>query len=165
MTGAAHKGLTDALARAWEREGRARGGPYWKVEVTRDDPWTDGPMGGRIVWIGHYGTVVGVVDRGTVVATAISASDRDGMNSVVRMLAPRLCVRVSLKGGVACAADDDPRAVARALRDRPHAVEDLAERVSSVMVCPYGSFRECVGDLLMWQGRPRFVDLSMRWGE
>lgn len=155
MTGYLHKGLTDALARAWESRGRARAGPRWEVAVSHDDPWEDGIMGGYVVKVRHYGTCICVVARGTVVATATSASDRDGVNTVVRLLCPP-GYAVSLRGGVPAIVDEDRPS--HALSGRPGVLDDLAARVDGLTVLPMGvddasqTFADAVSELMMWQG-------------
>lgn len=162
MTGYLHKGLTDALARAWESKGRARAGPHWEVAVSHDDLWEDGIMGGYVVKVRHYGTCVCMVARGTVVATATSASDRDGVNTVVRLLCPP-GYAVSLRGGVPAIVDEDRSF--HALSERPDVLDDLAASVDGLTVLPMHvddasqTFYDAVSELMVWQGEyPHVAD-------
>jgi hypothetical protein len=164
MTGYLHKGLTDALARAWEGKGRARAGPHWEVAVSHDDPWEDGPMGGYVVKVRHYGTCICVVARGTVVATATSASDRDGASTVARLLCPSGWA-VSLRGGVPAIVDEGEGLHARMRGQRPHALDSLAETVDGLTVLPMHvddasqTFCDAVSELMVWKGKyPHVAD-------
>lgn len=163
MTGYLHKGLADALARAWESKGRARAGPHWEVAASHDDPWEDGMMGGYVVKVRHYGKCVCVVARGTVVATATSSSDRDGVNTVIRLLCPPGCA-VSLRGGVPAIVDED-RPCCHALSERPGVLDDLAGMVDGLTVLPMHvddasqTFRDAVSELMVWKGEyPHVAD-------
>ena len=164
MTGFLHKGLTDALARAWESKGRARAGPHWEVVVSHDDPWEDGPMGGYAVKVRHHGTCVCVVARGTVVATATSASDRDGVNTVIRLLCPSAWA-VSLRKGVPVIVDEGCDRHGLAASQRPLVLGPLAGTVDGLTVLPMGvddasqTFAEAVSELMMWHGvRPHVAE-------
>lgn len=162
MSSMVQKGIAKALAEAWEKSeehgfGRAAAGPNWEVAVSHDDPWEAGPMGGRVIKVRHYGDCVCLVARGEVVATATSASDRDGVNTVIRLLCPGPWA-VSLKGGRPRIVDEDGSRHAHAASQRPAVLDGVASAVSVLAVLPYRTddasetFADGVSSLMIWQG-------------